>query len=668
MASDRATERAPSGDDVSDTFDRSIEYKLHRAPDLMTVTPGAQVRYTCEHRSGRPPTVIGGVSTYRDGVRWYKFRARGLLEETRGKDSSWAVPIQKGPVGEFHWDCRWQEPPGRYVVGSEISDGHGSTFCFLPQYVEAAGLVVGGSLEALLAGGTGPSAAEAERAISRQLGNLEAIEKRFPIKDRVDKQRHQEAVGKWRKTGDGLRKLLSPTDARARIAIPALHLETATQAQRPLLLFLCHVDDNVVGRMARKRPRWILTDWTDPTDLRFHGTYEGDGDTDEEAIRNALADWDWGNCYPEGLVTYELPAHAFGQAHRREMPTNGKSLGDEIKGVFEWVAVGGLVVAGTLLLFTPVPALAAGALGTSLLSSTAAASISIGQRWRAGIFDWRQDAFDGLTIISNLFAGAGAWTRGARVLMRGKSGETLTRTFIGAQIGTDLVQGVLVAEQGMQEWTDLTEGNPDLLPEERASRLLALIRNLATAGLLTYVSLRASARELENLNKKPDHLPNEGQARASGEKLADLTNREATVDVTKPKTVEGNTKEPVHKAKVETGGGSHPKEVDVFERTFAKDFPPDASMWKERRFSATEIYFEDHEGYSFGAKCVDGTLTMAVFPKNFRTGARSKHIWAKKMYALTYSHFEEVGNPVLDWKANGLKITMLPPRRSTTSS
>ena len=67
-----------------------------------------------------------------------------------------------------------------------------------------------------------------------------------------------------------------------------------------------------------------------------------------------------------------------------------------------------------------------------------------GQRWRAGIFDPRQDAIDGLTIIGALFGAAG-WARGARVLVRGPSGETLARIFVGAQIGSDLVQGVLIA-------------------------------------------------------------------------------------------------------------------------------------------------------------------------------------------------------------------------------
>jgi len=445
---------APGGDSPSEFLPRTVEYAIHRVPALKTVTPGAHIRYTCDHKLGRPPEVIGAPSPYRDSVRWYKFRERALLEETRSKDPNWGVPIEKGPIAQFYWDCRWNEAPGRYVIGSEISRGHReSTFCFLPQYVEVAGLVVERSLEDVLAAGAGPSPVDVERSIGRHLANLQSIEKRFPITNPSDKRRHEETVAKWKKYQGALRGLLAPTDGKTRIAVPAIHLETATQTRRPLLLFLCHVGDDVVGRSARKRPRWVLVDWTDPTDTRYHDTYEGVGDTPDEAIANALSAWDWGNRYPVGLVSYELPVPAFARALRYEMSTNGKSLGDEIKGVLEWVAVGGLVVTGALFLFASVPALVSGALGTSLLSSTAAATISIGQRWRAGIFDWREDAFDGLTIIGNLFAGAGAWTRGARVLMRGASGDTVARIFIGAQIGTDLVQGVLVAEESLREWT-----------------------------------------------------------------------------------------------------------------------------------------------------------------------------------------------------------------------
>ena len=175
-----------------------------------------------------------------------------------------------------------------------------------------------------------------------------------------------------------------------------------------------------------------------------------------------------------------------------------------------------------------------------MFSSAAAASISIGQRWRAGVFDVRQDAIDGLTILSALFAGAGAWARGARVLLRGPSGQTVARVFIGAQIGADLVQGVLVAEENLREWNNLVE-DPELLPEERARKLLDLFRKLSAAGLLTYLSLRGSAGELEVLNERPRHVPSQGPTRPSGEKLAELTDPTATVDTTKPPVAEGHT-------------------------------------------------------------------------------------------------------------------------------
>jgi hypothetical protein len=646
-------------DGVSSRFDRSDRYRIGRVPDLMTVTPGAEVRYTCQHRNGQPPAAIGGGATTRDSVRWYKFRARSLLEETRGRDPNWAVPLEKGPFGEFSWYCRWQESPGRYVIGSEISDGGESTFCFLPQYVEGAGLVLGSAFDELgEKAGAPPSPAEAEQKLAQHLANLQAIARRFPVTDPDDQRRHDDAVAAWRKYQGALRELLAPTDGRTRIAVPALHLETTTQLQRPLLLFLCHAGDDVVGRSQRKRPRWVLVDWTDPTDSRWHGSYEGVGDTHAEAIAAALRDWDWGNRYPAGRVVRELPAHAFGEAQRAQMQTNGKSLGDEVAGVFEWIAVGGLVVAGALLLFTPVPSLAAAALGASVLSSTAASGISVGQRWRAGIFDPRQDAIDGLTIIGALFGGAAAWSRGARVLLRGPSAETVARIFVGAQIGSDLVQGVLIAEDCLHDWNDLVE-DPELLPEDRSRKLLALFRKLGEAGLLTYISLRAGAAEMEALNDRPRHVASAGGARPAGEKFRELTNPRATVDATRPPEAEGHTGEGRQTTRVRTGVGESPKAVGP-EETFEQFIAKKNHRWREKIVSKKQISLVDRDGFSFEADCVDGELKITIVTGVGPHSAlqlrnhfghptemiHSKVLRASELYPRMYRHFEAAGNPV----------------------
>jgi hypothetical protein len=645
--------------EVSEAFDRSEEYALRRVPDLLTVGQGAEVHYTCAHRSGRPPPAIGGNSSYRDGVRWYKFSARALLEETRGRDPGWAVPLEKGPVGEFAWGCRWDDPPGRYVIGSELSDARASTFCFLPQYVEEAGRVAADGLHELLASGRGPSPDEAEQRIARHLANLKAIERRFPPGDIEEREAHEEAVRAWKRHHMALRGLLGPTEGKARLPVAAVHLETRTQQRRPLMLFLCHAGDDVVGRSGRKRPRWVLVDWTDPTDARFHGTYEGGGDSDGEAIDEALDAWDRGNRYPAGLVSFQLPAPAAAPGHHQRT-TDGKSLGDEVRGIFDWIAIGGLLVAGALVLFAPVPVLVSGALGTSLLSSTAAAGISIGQRWRAGVFDWRQDAFDGLTIVSALFTAGGAWVRGARVLLGDQGGRTVTRVFIGARLGADLVQGVLVAEEALAEWDQLTT-QPGLLPEERARRLLALVRNLAATGLLTYVSLRGAAGELANLEARPRHVASEGEARPSGEKLAALTNPGATIDTTRPPVVEGHPL--AAEGRQRTTVSTRPVAVRPLgpeETAFAKFYRGKDHPWREVEVTRDYLFLFDKDGFSFEASCKRGTLSITILTNvgpdspaylrrrfgNPRARKFSDVLWAKELYPLMYDHFESVGNRV----------------------
>jgi hypothetical protein len=128
-----------------------------------------------------------------------------------------------------------------------------------------------------------------------------------------------------------LRGLLSPSDNKRRIPVRGLHLEFVTQAQRPLLMFLADLGE-VTRQQGRgglvKKKHWALVDWTDASDPRFRGTYDGEGTDDRAAIDACLNSWDWGNRYPEGNVSFEIPADLrgiLGGPVRRQMDTNGKT-------------------------------------------------------------------------------------------------------------------------------------------------------------------------------------------------------------------------------------------------------------------------------------------------------------------------------------------------------
>ena len=88
--------------------------------------------------------------------------------------------------------------------------------------------------------------------------------------------------------------------------------------------------------------------------------------------------------------------------------------------------------------------------------------INIAQRREEGFSDWRADALDGLTIVGNIFAGAGTWTRGATIITKDAKGKVVKYSLIG-QVGTDGGQGVLLAQQQIEQY-DKIMSNPSLSP------------------------------------------------------------------------------------------------------------------------------------------------------------------------------------------------------------
>jgi hypothetical protein len=441
--------------------------------------------------------------------------------------------------------------------------------------------------------------------------------------------------------------------------------------QRPLLLFLARLDGgDETGLLGGTKQRWVLVDWTDPTDSRFRGTYEGTGETAEEAIRGALSAWDWGNRYPAGHLTCDIPRTALGRRRqlRHEMETDGKTFGDEVRGVLEWIAVGGMVVAGVVLLFTPFQPVAAGALAVSVLSSTGAATIAIYDRHSQGIFDWRADVIDGLTIVGNLFAAGAAgaaprWLRGARV--RGMFEDGADRIFFGALIGVDLIQGILVADSLADELEALTKDG-ELSPEERHRKLMELLRSGAAATAITYISLRASVRAMANRDRKASAFTGDDRTRPIDEKLADLPNPDRgtpdrAIDVSRPPAAEGHTDKPQHATRGETGGSHHAKLISPAETELATSYPRDSHPWRKHYIDDSLIELVDKDGFTFKAECTDGSLSVTIVTnvdpattdpdlmQYFRWAKKKEYstvFWAKDLFRRMYDHFEQVGNPV----------------------
>jgi hypothetical protein len=658
---------------MSAEMQESSLWAIHRTPDAATVTPGAQVRYSCDWLGStpRPPGTDGEL----DGVRWHLYKA----------DAPDGSRIHNGPAGKT-WDCVWPNEPGDYLIfaaiRSTVGPQRGPVYCSLSQRVGATAPFLREGLEQILAKGQAPTAWEAELSIQAFRKQLDAIAKRFPPgPGEVDA--HAATVEQWRKHAQALRALLQPTDGRRRIPFIAFHLEVATQKTRALFLFLTELEPALRAhrQMGMSEKRWVLVDWSDPLDRRFCGSYVGEGATRESAIRAAFRAWDWENRYPPGHVLYDLPpelASTLGGDRRREMKTNGKNLTDEVIDALAWIAVGGMLVSGIAFLFVPVAAVSSAAVAASLLASTGGAVLSIAQRRREGIFDWEADAIDGLTILGNL-VGAGTWARGARVLAFGKGGKIVDYVFIGTRVGIDGLQGMLVAHARAEELLLLAE-DPEIPPEDRARRTLGLLADLATLGLMTVVSIRAGKREAEVLGKKPKQLagrdlplpgppgppqkpdttkpnqpgatsesaPKDARLHSVDEKLNALTAQDGRVDLTGNPVSEGTA----GKGRQETRTTTplhHLDSVKPEETVFAREYSADKHKWKRRIISEERLLLEDEHGFIFKANCnkATGALDVTIQTKDVKkVPPRSPALWAKELFPRMYEHFEQVGNPV----------------------
>ncbi|MGC4092495.1 MAG: sulfite exporter TauE/SafE family protein [Polyangiaceae bacterium] len=442
----------------------------------------------------------------------------------------------------------------------------------------------------------------------------------------------------------------------------ALHLENATQKQRPLFLFLFEMPDLHQGRyQTTVLKQWALVDWTDPTDPRFRGTYTASGGTVQEAIKAVLSSWVSGNRYPPGHVTFEIPPELrgiVGGAARRGMDTDGKNFTDQLIVVFEWIAIGAMTFAGFCFIFVAIPALTATAMATSILASTAGAVFSVQQRWRDGIFDWKADAIDGLTILSNV-AGAGSWVRGARVFAFGPGGKALDFVFIGVRVGADAATGVLIVESRLKEVEELLDPTSRMPPEERSRKLLLVFAELSAVGLMTAMSLKASAKEAEHLSSKPVHLQGDPRSNVSSNTLERIANPKERIDTTKPPVAEGHTKEVQQKTTV--ARAVKPKGfVRPLETEFAKKYRKDGHPWQRHVITEDEIYLIDKDNFLFHAECKGGVLEITIitnydpvktpyFADDFpgvTEFKKSEVLSAKELYPLMYKHFEEVGKPV----------------------
>lgn len=366
-----------------------------------------------------------------------------------------------------------------------------------------------------------------------------------------------------------LQTLLQSSETDTRIPVSAVYyshynprFEDSGSQWMPLNVF---VSRNSSGQ-------WRLVDWTNPSNERLQGDYDGWAADRYMSISEAISGWESHNRYPEGIIRYRYfegldgpispntPGRTDSPAAiqasrltevRDDFETDGSSATDEVSSVLDYIAIGAAVVAGVATLIAPVPGsrVASAAIWTSIFTSTAAATINIAQRADTGFGTWRNSAFDVLTIASNLFA-AGAlgriWVRGATLTVR--NAATVQRMVLVGQFTTDGVQGVMIAVDAYDQYQQIID-DETLAPDERFHRLATWVARTGVDGLLVVINLRGTRADLDNIARPNERLPPDTTPEQRFRMLQDA-GEELTLDPTRP--VEGTTSDGVHRTTAQT--------------------------------------------------------------------------------------------------------------------
>ena len=306
----------------------------------------------------------------------------------------------------------------------------------------------------------------------RYLDTLRKVaEQKPPPEDK--KEEYEDRLEKREAYLKHLKFMLDGLDGKEAYVVRGMHLDAKRSMRTPLNLWL-------VNLTADKRDHhWVLVDWTNPSHESTSGKYEAEEDSSEEAIEALLEAWDKDNSYPPGRIAYQFSVPERDLFFDDRFDTDGASFWDEVSAWLDYLALGAAVVAGVVTLIAPVPGsrvISAG-IWASIFASTTAATINIAQRYAQGRSNWKDDAFDGLSIVGNLFAAAGvAWKVGATVTSTaGRLGPKMSKAVLIGQISSDGMQGILLSAPASAAPTSRRKGRsstsiPSRTPPRRSPR------------------------------------------------------------------------------------------------------------------------------------------------------------------------------------------------------
>ncbi|MEZ6233122.1 MAG: hypothetical protein R3B68_02925 [Phycisphaerales bacterium] len=561
----------------------SRDYFIECMPKFATVGVGATVRYTL--RGGQEVMdAQGRVSTW-DDIVWYWQPDRNLdgdLDEKPRFKRATPRHVCDIEFGETARNAEW-------TVWAKVTQGSQEYFVPFHQKVkvETAESVLFTEMAAAaraIQAGKAPTPSTVLAATRQYIRTLRQVGEAVPPRSGKDADEHAARLKRLEKLRDAIAASFAPHNNSDVYPLAAAYLERASQ-QRVALR----------GSLVRLAPsgsmkRWAVIDWTDPLDARLSGTYEGSGTTDQEAIRKAIEAWNEDCKYPPGDISYQVPKGIGFPPEMRQgqFETGEKGVWERIADFLGIVGTAAALIAGVVAFLLPVPGsqLVSVAIWTSVIASSAAAIINITTTDQS----WREDALDGLTVVSNLFMVGSIWARGCTILAKNTANNVARYAFIG-QVTADTIDGVIASAEIIAEF-DQIMGDRTLLPDERIRRLLAVLGR----GAIQSISIRATAADIKAL-RLPDRA-----GLSPAERINEFKDTSKVVDLTGTPTPEGTTtksaghtttvqKDPARaraKAKAKPDPPkSKPRNVpspasggmrDLDDKTFA-DFAKEHKMW-----------------------------------------------------------------------------------------
>lgn len=450
-------------------------------PAMPVAMPGSRITY----RVDQGPGISSAGSYY--SYRWYCLND-AVTAEARG-----SVARYDGPTG-YQWEGAEWDFAGNHKVICRVQFHPQGERPRTPEFIEYQQVVLPTADVLDRAFQRTPAAGDPQANLDGMSTYLQVLRSaaQHPDSAALD-QRTEEQLSTY---VEKLGQRLESTEGSQRIGVRAVHVAPETGQITPLQVFVARVGSNS-GRQT-----WKVVDVTNPVDRRLTGEYTGRGATAEEAIQQAINDWDSDNRYPQGLLRVEVPTAAGGRIIRRQFQTDGQSFWDSIAEFFDSVGlIAGIaaLAAGIITAIAPVPGsrVVSGLIWTSIIASTTGAAIHIAQRHAEGMATATEDALDVLTIAGNLLAGGSMWARGARVAVGGAGGTRMLRGFIIGQFVSDGGQGIILGAQFMSQYEQALRITD---PKRRTDRVLEILRSASVAGAVILLSMSGSRAELRELN------------------------------------------------------------------------------------------------------------------------------------------------------------------------